>query len=169
MGTLSQMPPSSWWWPHCRVRYCWSCNASRHTCSYSPPVLRATSHRRTTGEGRVRPRGGAHPDPTPHGKAQSAAPTSRRLRFSVTSSPRRRGAQPPRQTAGHYGKWLNWANVLTQPPARLRGGLRQGPLTIPGEVGVSRQSGSARRVAGPPCPPARTRHAPRSRRRTRRP
>ena len=33
----------------------------------------------------------------------------------------------PRQPAGHYGKWPNWANALEQPPARLRGGLRQGP------------------------------------------
>ena len=35
--------------------------------------------------------------------------------------------QTPRQSAGHYGKWLNWANALGQPPARLRGGLCQGP------------------------------------------
>ena len=28
----------------------------------------------------------------------------------------------PRQPAGHYGKWPNWANALEQPPARLRGG-----------------------------------------------
>ena len=34
--------------------------------------------------------------------------------------------QTPRQAAGHYGKLLNWANALEQPPARLRGGLRQG-------------------------------------------
>ena len=32
-----------------------------------------------------------------------------------------------RQAAGHYGKWLNWANALEQPPAGLRGGLREGP------------------------------------------
>ena len=32
----------------------------------------------------------------------------------------------PRQPAGHYEKWPNWANALEQPPARLRGGLRQG-------------------------------------------
>ena len=32
----------------------------------------------------------------------------------------------PRQPAGHYGKWPNWANALEQPPARLRGGLRRG-------------------------------------------
>ena len=50
-----------------------------------------------------------------------------RLRFSVTS--RRPGGvgQPPRQAAGHYGKRPNWANALEQPPASLRGGLRQGP------------------------------------------
>ena len=34
--------------------------------------------------------------------------------------------QTARQPAGHYGKLLNWANALEQPPARLRGGLRQG-------------------------------------------
>ena len=34
--------------------------------------------------------------------------------------------QTARQPAGHYGKWLNWANALEQPPARLRGGLRKG-------------------------------------------
>ena len=34
--------------------------------------------------------------------------------------------QPPRQPAGHYGKRPNWANALEQPPASLRGGLRQG-------------------------------------------
>ena len=57
----------------------------------------------------------------------SAIPRSRRMRLSVTS--RRPGGvgQPPRQAAGHYGEWLNWANALEQPPASLRGGLRQGP------------------------------------------
>ena len=33
----------------------------------------------------------------------------------------------PRQPAGHYGEWPNWANALEQPPARLRGGLCRGP------------------------------------------
>ena len=74
----------------------------------------------------VRPCGGAQPGPTPHGKAQSEASASRRMRFSVTSPPGRCGAQPPRQPVGHYEKWPNWANALEQPPARLRGGLRQG-------------------------------------------
>ena len=46
--------------------------------------------------------------------------------------PSRRGARevwgnPPRQAAGHYGEWLNWADALEQPPARLRGGLRECP------------------------------------------
>ena len=65
--------------------------------------------------------------PVTHGKAHSAIPRSRRLRLSVTS--RRPGGvvQPPRQAAGHYGECLNWANALEQPPARLRGGLRECP------------------------------------------
>ena len=39
-----------------------------------------------------------------------------------------RGARSatPRRPAGHYEKWPNWANALEQPPARLRGGVRQG-------------------------------------------
>ena len=65
--------------------------------------------------------------PAPHGKAHSAIPRSRRMRLSVTL--RRPGGvgQPPRQAAGHYGECLNWANALEQPPASLRGGLREGP------------------------------------------
>ena len=51
----------------------------------------------------------------------------RRMRFSVTSPPGRRGTQPPRQPAGHYGKWPNWANVLEQPPASLAGGCAGEP------------------------------------------
>ena len=77
----------------------------------------------------VRPCGGAQPGPTPHGKAQSEASASRRLRFSVTLPPGRRGTQPPRQPAGHYEKWPNWANALEQPPARLRG-------VVPGPAGL---------------------------------
>ena len=38
--------------------------------------------------------------------------------------------QTARQPAGHYGKWPNWANALERPPARLRGGLRQGPQAL---------------------------------------
>ena len=91
----------------------------------------------------ARPCGGAQLGSTPHGKAQSAAPTSRRLRFSITLPPGRRGAQPPRQPAGHYGKWANWANALEQPPARLRGGCAgacrprpSGPTAWKDAVGV---------------------------------
>ena len=75
----------------------------------------------------ARPHGGAHPGPAPHGEEQSAAPISRKLRFSVTSPPGRRGARPPRQPAGHYGKWSNWANALGQPPRQPAGWLRRGP------------------------------------------
>ena len=74
--------------------------------------------------------------PTSHGKAHSATCVSRkaalcptggfRMRFSVTS--RRPGCgAAPRQAAGHYGKRPNWANALEQPPASLRGGLRECP------------------------------------------
>ena len=64
----------------------------------------------------------------------------RRMRFSVTSPPGRRGTQPPRQPAGHYGKWPNWANVLEQPPARLRGGCAGDPQASAGGPGTSRKS-----------------------------
>ena len=50
------------------------------------------------------PHGKAHCDPATHGKAHSAILRSRKLRFSVTLPPKRRGVQPP---------------------ARLRGGLLQ--------------------------------------------
>ena len=43
--------------------------------------------------------------------------------------------QTPRQPAGHYGKWLNWANALGQPPASLAGGLCQGPQASAGGPG----------------------------------
>ena len=38
----------------------------------------------------------------------------------------------PRQPAGHYGKWPNWANVLGQPPARLAGGCARVRRPRPG-------------------------------------
>ena len=83
----------------------------------------------------------------PHAKAHSGGSedpkvrltvrVSYRVRFSVrhgmqtapfrdVATPGRCGATP-RQAAGHYGNWLNWTNALEKPPARLRGGLRQGP------------------------------------------
>ena len=81
----------------------------------------------------ARPCGEAQPGPTPHGKAQSEASASRRMRLSVTSPPGGRGAQPPRQPAGHYEKWPNWANALEQPPASLRG-------VAPGPAGPGRRT-----------------------------
>ncbi len=45
--------------------------------------------------------------------------------FRHAAAPGRCGATT-RQAAGHYGECLNWANALEQPPARLRGGLREG-------------------------------------------
>ena len=38
----------------------------------------------------------------------------------------------PRQPAGHYGKWLNWANASGQPPARLAGGCARARKPRPG-------------------------------------
>ena len=155
--------------PHCRVRYCWSCNASRHTCSHGPPVLRATSHRRTAGESRA--------CNLAEGRSLARRLTERRsLRlprradcaFRSRHRPGGVGRDPP-PGCGALWKMAQLGKCAHTTPRQAAGGLRQGPLTIPGEVGVSRQSGSARRVAGPPCPPARTRHAPRSRRHTRRP
>ena len=83
----------------------------------------------------------------PHAKAHSGSSEDPRVRLTVRASYRvrffvRHGMQnaffrhvaapgrceaTARQAAGHYGKWLNWANALGQPPARLRGGLRRGP------------------------------------------
>ncbi len=66
----------------------------------------------------------------PHVKAHSAIPErSYKLRFFVALPLGRRGTTA-RQAAGHYEKRLNWANALEQPPARLRGGLRQGPKPL---------------------------------------
>ena len=48
------------------------------------------------------------------------------LRRRAARTNPRRGATP-RQPAGHYGEWPNWANALEQPPRQAAGGLRQGP------------------------------------------
>ena len=75
----------------------------------------------------VRPHGEAHPGPAPHGKAQSATPTSRRMHFSVTS--RRPGGveQPPARLRGTMENGPTGQMRSSNPPARLRGGLRQDP------------------------------------------
>ena len=83
------------------------------------------------------PHGKAHSAQASHEKAHSGLIFSRKsaLRdpqiaqtasFRHAAVPGRCGATP-RQAAGHYGEWLNWANALEQPPASLRGGLREGP------------------------------------------
>ena len=74
---------------------------------------------------------------TPHGKAHSVLIDSRKgalcdSQIAQTAPFRHAAARgrcgaTTRQTAGHYGEWLNWANALEQPPASLRGGLRGGP------------------------------------------
>ena len=90
-----------------------------------PPGLRGTAlvlRRRA-----VRPHGGAPPGPTPHEKAQSAAPTSRRMRLSVTSPLGGGGAQPPASLRGTMESGPTGQMRSSNPPARLRGGLRQGP------------------------------------------
>ena len=75
--------------------------------------------------------------PAPHGEAHSVLIDSRKAALCdpqiAQTAPFRHAAAPgrcgatTRQTAGHYGEWLNWANALEQPPASLRGGLREGP------------------------------------------
>ena len=68
----------------------------------------------------------------PFGEAHTQNALFREGPCAECAFPSRRGAQevwgnPPRQAAGHYGECLNWANALEQPPARLRGGLRECP------------------------------------------
>ena len=53
------------------------------------------------------------------------------LRRRAARTNPRRGATP-RQPAGHYGEWPNWANALEQPPARLRGGCARVRKPRPG-------------------------------------
>ena len=62
--------------------------------------------------------------------AECVFPLSQTPDCAFSSRCRPGGAGPTaRQAAGYPGKWTNWANALEQPPARLRGGLRQGPKT----------------------------------------
>ena len=76
--------------------------------------------------------------PVTHGKAHSVLIDSRKdalcdfqiaqnALFRHVAAPGRWCGATARQAAGHYGEYLNWANALEQPPASLRGGLRQGP------------------------------------------
>ena len=66
----------------------------------------------------------------PHGKAQPAAPRVAQNALFRHITAREARDQTPRQPAGHYGKWPNWANALGQPPARLRGGCAGDPQAL---------------------------------------
>ena len=81
----------------------------------------------------VRPHGGAPPGPTPHGEAQSAAPTSRRMRFSVTSPPGRRGAQPPASLRGTMESGPTGQMRSGNPPPGCGG-------VVPGPAGLGRRA-----------------------------
>ena len=72
----------------------------------------------------VRTHGEAQPGPMPHGEAQSAAPTSRRMRFSVTSPPGRRGAQPPASLRGTMESGPTGQTCSSNPPPGC-GGVRR--------------------------------------------
>ena len=72
-------------------------------------------------EGRAASRRGAsRPDASRRG-AVCGSHVAQNALFRHVAARGGRGATP-RQPAGHYGEWPNWANVLEQPPARLRGG-----------------------------------------------
>ena len=58
----------------------------------------------------------------------------------------------PRQPAGHYGEWPNWANVLAQPPARLAGGCARVRRPRPGARRLTEKRSLAEGLAdGAPC------------------
>ena len=58
----------------------------------------------------------------PHGKAQSAAPASRRMRFSVTSPPGRRGTKPPASLRGTMENGPTGQTRSGNPPPGCGGG-----------------------------------------------
>ena len=77
----------------------------------------------------ARPCGGAHPGPTPHGKAQSAASASRRMRLSVTSPPGGRGAQPPASLRGTMKSGPTGQMRSSNPPPGC-GGVAPRPASL---------------------------------------
>ena len=77
----------------------------------------------------MRPHGEAHPGSAPHGKAQSATPTSRRVRFSVTLPPGRRGAQPPASLRGTMENGSTGQMRSSNPPPGCGGGCAGDPQT----------------------------------------
>ena len=97
---------------------------------------------RPAGDGagpRVRPHGGAHPGPTPHEKTQSAAPTSRRLRLSVTSPAGERGARPPASLRGTMENGPTGQMRPGNPPPGC-GGVPPGSASLGLRSGTSRKS-----------------------------
>ena len=102
--------------------------------------------------GRVQPHGEAHLGPTPHEKAQSAASASHRMRFSVTSPPGRRGAQPPASLRGTMENGPTGQTRSSNPPPGCGGGA-------PGPAGLGLGPGASRKSAvwaegladGAPC------------------
>ena len=64
----------------------------------------------------------AHSGPTSHGKVQFAAPTSRRLRLSVTSPPGRRGARNPPPGCGALWKMAQLGKCVRATPRQAAGG-----------------------------------------------
>ena len=71
-------------------------------------------------------RGASRPDASRKG-AVCGSHVAQNALFRHVAAREAWGATPPRQPAGHYGEWLNWANALEQPPARLRGGCAGDP------------------------------------------
>ena len=110
----------------------------------SATTLRVTvGARRPPGCGespRVRPRGEVHPGPTPHEKAQSVAPMSRRLRLSVTSLPGGRGAKPPASLRGTMGSGPTGQMRSGNPPPGCGG-------VSPGSAGLGLRSGTSQKSA----------------------
>ena len=119
------------------------------TVQPSPTGAKARGGRR---RGRVRPHGEAHPGPTPHEKAQSAAPTSHRMRFSVTSPPGRRGARPPASLRGTMESGPTGQTCSGNHPPGWR-------VVAPGPAGLGLGPGASRKSAvwaegladGAPC------------------
>ena len=96
-----------------------------------PPGLRGTAPGPQRGT-HVRTHGGAHLGPTPHEKAQSAAPASRRMRFSVTSPPGRRGARPPASLRGTMESGPTGQMRSSNPPPGCGGGCAGARRPRPG-------------------------------------
>ena len=73
-------------------------------------------------------RGASWPDASRRG-AVCGSHVAQNALFRHVAAREGRGATP-RQPAGHYGKWPNWANVLEQPPPPGCGGVAPGPAGL---------------------------------------